>query len=173
MAEVIVDLSVESGDWQGLRPDPEGFVQRALDAAAAELGPALPGPVEVSLLLTDDAAVRILNREHRGKDMPTNVLSFPLEAPGSAGEGGEPAMIGDIVLAAETVAREASDQGKTIADHASHLLIHGMLHLVGHDHMEDEEAATMERLERAALARLGIADPYGADDAPLDAAASG
>lgn len=172
MADVIVDLSVESGDWQALDPDPEAFLRRALDAAAAVLDPALPGPVEVSLLLTDDAAVQVLNRDHRGRDAPTNVLSFPLEAPGE-GVDGTPAMIGDIVLAAETVAREASEQGKTIADHVCHLLIHGMLHLLGHDHMEDDEAEEMERLEKAALARLGIADPYRADDMPAGAAASG
>ncbi len=172
MADVIVDLSVESGDWQALDPDPEAFLRRALDAAAAVLDPALPGPVEVSLLLTDDAAVQVLNRDHRGRDAPTNVLSFPLEAPGKGGAAST-AMIGDIVLAAEAVARVTTEQGKTIADHVCHLLIHGMLHLLGHDHMEDDEAEEMERLEKAALARLGIADPYRADDMPAGAAASG
>jgi probable rRNA maturation factor len=159
MGEILVDLRVDGGGWQRLLRDPDGVAARVFDAAAAVLGAELPGPVEVSLVLTDDAAIRLLNRAHRGKDRATNVLSFPLEAPGS-GAGSAPAMIGDIVLAAETVAREAAEQGKTVESHVSHLMIHGMLHLLGYDHERDREAEEMERREVAALERLGFADPY-------------
>lgn len=159
MAKVFVDVSVDVDAWQALLPDPVALASRAFDAVAAVLGAELPGSVEISLVYAGDPAVRILNREHRGRDRPTNVLSFPLEAPGD-GHGETPAMIGDIVLAAETVAREAAEQGKTVDSHVCHLLIHGMLHLVGYDHEQDDDAEEMERLEIAALGRLGIDDPY-------------
>ncbi|MBM3561229.1 MAG: rRNA maturation RNase YbeY, partial [Alphaproteobacteria bacterium] len=115
----------------------------------------------------DDAELRALNRNWRGRDKPTNVLSFP------AGDDGETAAaqaralwLGDVVIAAETVQAEASDAGMTIADHLAHLVVHGVLHLLGHDHELAAEATRMEALERAILARLGIADPYG-DDPPV------
>ncbi len=116
---------------------------------------------EVSLVFTDDAHVRVLNSQYRGKDAPTNVLSFPA-APVIPGRFGPP--LGDIVLAAETVAREADEGGLTIVDHLTHLIIHGFLHLLGHDHENDDEAIVMERLETAILERLGIADPYAGSE---------
>ena len=108
---------------------------------------------ELSLVFTDDAAIQRLNRDYRGKDKPTNVLSFP--------QSGGP-LLGDIVLAWETVSREAGLAEKPVKAHMAHLIVHGFLHLLGYDHEADEEAEEMEALERAALRRMGIADPYAA-----------
>lgn len=129
--------------------DCEGLVLRALGAAAA----AEQAEGAVAVLLADDAALRDLNARWRGKDKPTNVLSFP--APEGFG-------LGDIALAYETVADEAQTQGKTFAAHATHLLVHGYLHLLGYDHEVEDEARAMETRERAILAALGVADPYEA-----------
>ncbi len=118
---------------------------------------AIADDAEVSLVFTDDSSVRMLNRQYRGKDRPTNVLSFPA-APLVPGRLGPP--LGDIVLARETIASESEAQGLDFANHLTHLIIHGFLHLLGYDHETDEEAAIMERLETAILGRLGIADPY-------------
>jgi probable rRNA maturation factor len=108
-------------------------------------------------VFTDDASVRVLNRQYRGQDRATNVLSFPA-APLHPGRLGP--LLGDIVMARETIAAESAAAGLDFADHLTHLMIHGFLHLVGHDHESDDEAAIMERLETAILGRLGIADPY-------------
>jgi len=106
-------------------------------------------------VLTDDSAIRVLNRKWRGIDAPTNVLSFPAEIP-----PGAPALLGDIVLAYETVAREARRDGKPFAHHVAHLAVHGFLHLCGYDHERDSDAGIMEQLERTILRRLDIPDPY-------------
>jgi probable rRNA maturation factor len=111
------------------------------------------GPCEAAILLTNDAEMQALNREWRGKDAPTNVLSFA--------SGGADGRLGDIVLAYETVEGEAKEQDIAIADHAVHLVVHGILHLLGYDHEQEDEAAKMEALETEILATLGIADPYG------------
>lgn len=147
-----IEVTIERGDWQRLG-DPEALVIRAAQAALA----ALPGRAgAISVLLTDDAAIRALNAGFRGKDKATNVLSFP--APAMPGDP-EP-MLGDIALGFETCAREAGDEGKSLADHATHLVIHGVLHLLGLDHETEAEAEAMEAREIAVLAGLGIADPY-------------
>ncbi len=120
--------------------------------------------VEISVRLTDDAEVHTLNRDFRGKDKPTNVLSFPqvqddlLDTLANSDDG--EILLGDIVLARETCAREAADKGISLTDHATHLIVHGTFHLVGYDHMDDASAASMEALEVKALASLGIANPY-------------
>ncbi len=145
------DLRVDDPRWLEVLDDPESFVLRALGAVTAEVD--LDEDEAFSVLLADDAALQALNRQWRGKDKPTNVLSFP--APDGAGT------LGDIAIAYETVAREAHEQGKTIADHATHLLVHGLLHLLGYDHEADSDAAEMEGLERDILARLDVSDPYG------------
>ena len=154
----MIDLDVMSGpgDWRRIA-DLEALARRAIEAAFATIGEAPHSPVELSLLLTDDAGMRELNRAWRGLDKPTNVLSFPGSGPSSP-EGVR--HLGDIALAFETVAREAAEERKSLADHVAHLIVHGALHLLGHDHEADEEAEAMEALETAALARLGIADPY-------------
>ena len=153
---IALDVAVEAEGWSRLA-DPEAFARRAAEAAFAVASDAPGGDVEISLLFADDGAVQALNRDFRGKDRPTNVLSFP--APGqSAGPGPRP--LGDIALAYGTVAREAEEEGKSFEDHATHLVVHGVLHLLGYDHELETQAEIMESLEVKALASLGIADPY-------------
>ncbi|WP_374526319.1 rRNA maturation RNase YbeY [Sphingopyxis sp.] len=167
-------LSVETHEaspW----PDALDWEARAAEAAAAALaltpwaGLADAAPlVEIAVRLTDDEEVRALNRDFRGKDKPTNVLSFPqvqadlLDTLSNSDDG--EILLGDIVLARETCAREAAEKGISVPDHATHLIVHGTLHLVGYDHMDDVSAAAMEALEVKALASLGIANPYADQD---------
>lgn len=155
--ELDIDLMVEAGAWPDERAL-RALVERAVPAALAEAEVEGGDGAELSLVFTDDAAIRRLNAEWRGKDKPTNVLSFPAfpVAPGDP----LPPMLGDIVLASETVAREAAEEDKPLENHITHLIIHGLLHLLGYDHETDEEAEEMEALERRALARLAIPDPY-------------
>jgi probable rRNA maturation factor len=131
------------------------MLERAARAAFAAAPPARQGTYAVTIVLTDDEEMRALNRIWRGKDAPTNVLSFP--ANDAVSEAG---LIGDVVLAYETTRKEARDESLALADHVSHLVVHGVLHLLGFDHEGDEEAEQMEDLERTALASLGIVDPY-------------
>jgi len=147
----VVDVMVESALWRG-EPGAEAMLHRAIGEAAAVAG--APADAELAIVLADDAAIRSLNARWRGRDEPTNVLSFPAGAPAGA------TLLGDIVIAYETTAREAQSEGKPLADHLAHLAVHGFLHLLGYDHAADDEAETMERLECTILARLGIADPY-------------
>jgi len=152
---VDIDISIEAGDW----PDEAALtrlVDRAVAAAFAETG--VEGASELSIVFSDDAHIRTLNADWRGKDKPTNVLSFPA-FPFPKG-GPLPPMLGDIVLAAETVAKEAGLEDKPLENHITHLVIHGLLHLLGYDHETDAEAEEMEAIERSALARLAIPDPY-------------
>jgi probable rRNA maturation factor len=134
--------------------------------AAAQVAPELAHPrLMTSVLFTSDTDVHALNAEWRGKDKPTNVLSFPMLERDDLldlAADGPPEMLGDIALAHETCAREAGEKGIPIGDHATHLIVHGLLHLAGYDHeTSDEEAEAMEALETKALAVLGLADPYG------------
>ncbi|MCL9998542.1 MAG: rRNA maturation RNase YbeY [Erythrobacter sp.] len=156
-----LDIDIEdwpAGDWEALAIRAAG--------AAGEGEPLLANPrLIVSLLFTSDAEVHTLNREWRQRDKPTNVLSFPMleraELEGLAPDG-PPEMLGDIALAYETCAREAAEKGITLEAHAAHLIVHGLLHLAGHDHVDsDQQAEAMEALETRILAKLGIADPYG------------
>jgi probable rRNA maturation factor len=153
MAGVTLDIDIASAAWSVV-PNAEACVQDAVAAAVKRV----PGAGEVSVLLTDDAAVRVLNREWRGFDKPTNVLSFPAPTQ-TAG----PAMLGDIAIAYETVAREAAEEGKPFLHHLAHLAVHGYLHLMGYDHQTDSEAEAMEALERDVLRDLRIPDPYRAE----------
>lgn len=156
-----LDIDIEDwpeGDWEAL-------ATRAAQAAA-EGEPLLAHPrLSASVLFTSDAEVHALNREWRERDKATNVLSFPMlerEELADLAPDGPPEMLGDIALAHETCAREAAEKGVTLEAHAAHLIVHGMLHLAGHDHVDsDEQAEAMEALETAILAKLGIADPYG------------
>lgn len=163
-----ITVSHEAGDWDAALPGVEDAVRRAALAALEGAGDTTPeGVLLVSLVLADDALVQTLNRDYRGKDKPTNVLSFALtEQTGDAKplvrQPDSPIVLGDVVLALETIGRESVDQGKTFADHLSHLVIHGILHLLGYDHQTDEDAERMERLEARILGGLGIADPYRA-----------
>jgi probable rRNA maturation factor len=160
---VTIDIAVDiqCPAWSQALPDSEARCGRL---AATALGAVdLPdGVVELSIVLADDAMVQGLNRDWRGKDQPTNVLSFAaLDDDEAPLVEGAPLLLGDVILAYETCAAEAREQGKPLADHFGHLVIHGVLHLLGYDHMDDEEAAEMESLETTLLAALGIPDPYG------------
>ncbi|MGO4713714.1 rRNA maturation RNase YbeY [Bradyrhizobium sp. 2TAF24] len=157
----ITEIVVSADCWQDARAY-EAIITRAI-TAAAEAADADTDGVEVAVMLTDDAGIRTLNRDFRGIDKPTNVLSFP--APPAPGDtDGAPAMLGDIAIAYETTRREAEAEHKLFDHHLSHLAVHGFLHLVGYDHETDAEAEEMEGLEREILARLGIADPYASQD---------
>ncbi len=154
-----IDLAVEDDRWDEAIPDLESLVIRAVEAGLAIAPESREGSLEVSVLLADDATVQDLNKTWRGKDKPTNVLSFPA-APQPLPPGA-PTPLGDVVLAYETMVRESAEQGKPLQNHLAHLLVHGTLHLVGQDHeLGEAEAEAMEALEIAALATLGIPDPY-------------
>jgi len=165
MLEVITD----AGPHWPANTDWEALAQRAAHAALCQTpnGELIGKPVcvEVSIKLSDDAEVQQLNAAYRGKDRPTNVLSFPMIQadllPGIENTDDGEVLLGDIILAHETCAREATERGIALADHATHLIIHGTLHLLGHDHEHDNEAEAMEALEIRALETLGLRDPYG------------
>ncbi|MEL6743862.1 MAG: rRNA maturation RNase YbeY [Pseudomonadota bacterium] len=150
------DVAVDAELW-GNEQALTALSERALSAAAAHVADLLPDDPEVSVVFTDDNSIQALNAQWRGMDKPTNVLSFAA----NDASGPPSPLLGDIVLAQETIAREAKAQEKAFDDHVTHLLVHGFLHLLGHDHLDDEEADTMEETERQVLAGLGIADPYG------------
>ncbi|ANG98214.1 MULTISPECIES: rRNA maturation RNase YbeY [Brucella] len=155
-----IDIMIEAGNW----PDEtvlEGLVKRSVEAAWDNLR-LKPAESELSLVFTDDASIRKINAEWRNKDKPTNVLSFPAY-PVKAGEQPGP-MLGDIIVARETVEREALEEGKPLDNHLSHLVVHGFLHLLGYDHETEEEAEEMERREREILHALAIPDPYAVSD---------
>ncbi len=161
--EIVVECDVgadwdSTADWEVLA--------RTATRAAHNIAPELANPrLSVSIVFADDAEIRTLNREWRAKDKPTNVLSFPMLERAellALRPDGPPELLGDIALAYETCAREAEGKGISLADHAAHLIIHGLLHLAGHDHETSQADATaMEALEIKALALMGLADPYG------------
>ena len=164
-----LETSLEASEWQdtGL----EQLARRAFAATLDHLG--MTEAVEISLLACDDARIAALNADFRGKPAPTNVLSWPTEdlapeAPGARPEApgadphfpDEPIALGDIAIAWHTCAREAADQGKPLADHVTHLLVHALLHLLGYDHVREADAALMEATEVEILGKLGLPDPY-------------
>ena len=153
---ISIDVGVEAGDWAG-EDELAALSRRAVDAAVVRLG-LDDAESELSILFTDNEAMRALNAQWRGKDKPTNVLSFPA-FPLTPGDPPGP-MLGDIVIAFETVKSEAELEGKPFDDHLRHLVVHGFLHVLGYDHENDTDAEEMEAAERAILADMGIADPY-------------
>jgi probable rRNA maturation factor len=161
-----VEIAESSPLWRGL-PEIEKLTERAIAASLAASGIGILDGAEISVQLADDAQIRALNAQWRGVDKPTNVLSFPAAPDGKI--AGAP-LLGDIVLGFETAEREAAEEGKSLADHCAHLVVHGFLHLLGFDHEDAAEADRMEALETDILAKLGIADPY-ALTVPLDAKA--
>lgn len=156
MTDVVADVIVEDAAWGD-----EAALAAEIDRTIAAAVRRAPAPImegsEIAVVLTSDDAVRSLNREHRGLDRPTNVLSFPI-GDGDADIFGP--LLGDIVLARETVWREAAERGWPIGHYLSHLVVHGFLHLIGYDHLIDDDAERMESLEAAILADLGISDPH-------------
>ena len=162
-AGATIEASINAKIW----PDPlvAGFQQSALTMLDDILSELASTKVSVSLCLCDDAQMRQLNHQHRQIDKPTNVLSFPAydtvgDLAGQRIDGDATALLGDIVISAETVMREADDMQMPVADHLIHLFVHGMLHLFGHDHIDDELAETMETLEVKFLANIGVPNPY-------------
>lgn len=149
ISSLIIDIARLAEDW----PEVDDLIIRAAKLARAETESERVG--ELSVALSDDAQVQVLNRDFRGKDKPTNVLSFPMQE--------ESGLLGDVVLARETLEREALEQGKDFEDHLAHLVVHGVLHLYGFDHQNDADAADMEAREVRALAQLGIDNPYTSD----------
>ena len=147
--------------WRDAEPRFEDLARRAAQAVFSHTAAArgLGGEVEASIVLADDALVRDLNRTYRRQDRPTNVLSFASDGKLEGVNG--PCLLGDVILARETVLREANDQGKSVAEHMSHLVVHGLLHLLGYDHDETPQAERMEAMEIAILAGIGIENPYG------------
>lgn len=162
-----VKIAAPSPLWEQSIENSAELVTRVVARAVAASN-RVHGDSEVSVVLSDDRELRILNKEYRGKDEPTNVLSFPGDELDTDEDSftslGRPMILGDVVVAFETIRREALDQGKALADHAAHILIHGVLHLCGFDHERSEDAKIMEGLERAVLGEFGIAGPYESDE---------
>lgn len=159
-----VEIDIEDSRWEGAALP--ALAETATAATLAHLG-LDPEAWEISILGCDDARIAGLNAEFRGRPAPTNVLSWPsderaAENPGEAPEPPDPAdpELGDIAIAYETCTAEAATANLSLSDHATHLLVHGVLHLLGYDHMDDADAALMERIEVEILATLGVADPY-------------
>jgi probable rRNA maturation factor len=141
----MIEIEIADEAWTRALTDPESLARRAAEAAVGD------AKGEVVILLTDDVALHDLNARFLGKNRPTNVLSFP---------DASPERLGDVALAFGVCQREAAEQGKSLADHAAHLVVHGVLHLLGYDHAADDEAARMEAVERRLLAAMNIEDPY-------------
>lgn len=163
----LIDTILDDTRWEGL--DLETLAEAAARATLSDLG-LPPDDFAIALLACDDARIATLNADFRGKPQPTNILSFPSEERGAAtpgvipdlpdGDPDDPAELGDLAIAWETCAQEAADQSKALADHVTHLIVHGALHLLGFDHIDDRDADVMETTEARILARLGVADPY-------------
>ena len=154
-----IEVIVRSARWRK-RPTAQTTVKKAILTAAKAVSTARS---ELAILISDDSAIRALNRDWRGKNAPTNVLSFPAAVPVKART---PSLyIGDVIIAYETTAREAIAEGKPFDHHLAHLAVHGFLHLLGYDHENDRGAQKMERLERKILKRLAVPDPYASRDA--------
>ena len=159
-----IDVASPCFGWKRICPDAQRLGQEAARAALIDgitaTGFTPPTRIELAITLTDDAQQLQLNRRYREVDVSTNVLAFQAWEPGMHVTPGAPLLLGDVVLAFETVAREANDQVKPFCDHVRHLIVHGVLHLLGYDHRREADAIKMERLETSILAKLGVPDPY-------------
>lgn len=164
--DVEIDIAIESPAWATFE-DASGLAKKVIAATLSHLHAELGPGAEISLLLCDDAAISALNSRWRGQNKPTNVLSFPTAGGAPTAEA---PMLGDIAIAYETLAREAADEDKSLAAHFAHLVVHGVLHLLGYDHESEAEADVMEEHERTILAALGVADPYRQTLARVDEA---
>jgi len=169
-----IEVTVEAPGWRAVVTEPELFCTNVVEAVLRELAappsdtsavsgnprPLIGRAVELGIVLTDDARIRELNARWRGFDKPTNVLSFPSDLDPASLPVGAPWLLGDVVVALETVGREAAEAGRSLSAHLTHLLVHGVLHLLGYDHEIEAEAVRMEALEIELLARLNITNPY-------------
>lgn len=153
-----IETVIEDDEWNRALPNAADLVSSCY-GAALKLEPTLLDST-AALLLTNDASVRSLNAQYRNKDAPTNVLAFPAE-PDGVQPG--PLFLGDIAVARETSQREAMEKGISIADHTAHLVVHGVLHLIGYDHQNEQDAVRMETREREILNLMGVSDPYASD----------
>lgn len=166
MSETVAAIDIVSAcaGWSRVCPGAEQLAaaaaRLALARGMAASGLVPRGPIELVISLAGDTEQRRLNRDYRGLDQPTNVLAFPAWEPGTEVPPEAPLLLGDVVLAFETVACEAEEQGKPVADHLRHLIVHGVLHLLGYDHRTEAETVAMESLERSILEGLGVPDPY-------------
>ena len=151
-----LDITLEAGNWDAIGRIEE-LCRRATDETCRAANCTLTEDPEIGIILSDDAHIRALNAQHRGKDTPTNVLSFPICDPDDPVKG---PLLGDIVVSIETIAREAKTQQKTLDAHFCHLIVHGILHLFGYDHQIEQEAGHMEALETHIMGLLGFDDPY-------------
>ena len=155
-----VAISIEDESWQDLASNIMSLCESALTRAWQSLDDRSASDAWVSVLLTNDQQMQTLNNRYRNKDAPTNVLSFPSpENATRAEDAGQ--VLGDIALSAQTIIREAAEQSKTVPDHLAHLLVHGLLHILGYDHDVDDEAAVMEQLEIDILGTMDVSNPYG------------
>jgi probable rRNA maturation factor len=159
-----IDVALACPGWTRRCPAAESLAcdaaELALVRGATALGLTWQGPVELGIVLADAVEQRRLNRDYRGHDVPTNVLAFPAWEPSARLPSGTPVLLGDVVLALEVLVWEAAERNKPLADHLQHLTVHGVLHLLGFDHVTGAEAAIMEALETSVLAELAVADPY-------------
>jgi probable rRNA maturation factor len=162
-ATLEIDIAEPCAHWRSHLPNIEQLCDEAARAALAGAGVELDAPAELSIVLGDDAMLGALNKRWRGQNKPTNVLSFPALA--ASAPPGAPRLLGDVVLAFETISAEAMAQAKPLAHHLRHLVVHGVLHLLGFDHGTAAEAERMETLETELLARLGVPDPYHLSEA--------
>jgi probable rRNA maturation factor len=154
----MIEVEIEDHAWTSALPSAAEIAERAGAAVLDQISPTDDGEPEVAVLLTSDEAVAKLNQRFRGKAGPTNVLSFPASA-------NPENHLGDVALAHGVCAREAAEQGKSLEQHLAHLVVHGVLHLLGYDHETDREAEAMEALERSILESLGVPDPYASERA--------
>lgn len=165
MTEISIDIGVADERWLTALPQAAALAEKAIHAAfeVIEKPESLTDAdrIETCLSFTNDAEIRVLNRQYRNKDKPTNVLSFPQEDNGFSGRAaGQPVFLGDIVLALETIENEARSGGITVEAHTAHLVVHGLLHLLGYDHENAADAEMMENTETEILESLGYPDPY-------------
>jgi len=160
----VIDVASLCANWEPACPAAEDLARAAaglaLSRSKAGFGIEQRTVIELAISLADDAVQQRLNLDWRGVDQPTNVLAFPAWDPETPLPPGAALLLGDVVLAFETTAREADEQGKPLSDHLSHLIVHGVLHLLGYDHATEAEAVAMESLETSILASLGVPDPY-------------
>lgn len=167
MINLSTHLSIDASFWEKTDFATDTFYQNLFESTFDylqnhQLCPDVQKEVQISVLLTDNAAIKDLNRDYRGKDKPTNILSFPMDNlfETASSPPDQPLMLGDLILAHETIWQEASQEKKEVKDHLTHLLIHGLLHLLGYDHIEEKEAEIMESLEINILKTLDIKNPY-------------